>query len=101
MDDAKISIKISALSCPGGSGQENGAGGKCSHVAALLVYIQKNISCTDVPCQWSSKKKAADSVTQSKKSSLLNTSYILHRYWVKFNDVYFSRRQHGRFHSNL
>ena len=25
---------------------------KCHHVAALLLWANKNVSCTDGPCQW-------------------------------------------------
>ena len=64
-------IRRSKCSCPAGAGEETGAGGKCSHVAALLLYVQKNVSCTDLPCQWSSKKKL-ETVTQSKTSFLFS-----------------------------
>ena len=33
---------------------------KCHHMAALLMYGNKNFGCTDKPCVWKGKKKPTD-----------------------------------------
>ncbi|KAK3923385.1 Alkaline nuclease [Frankliniella fusca] len=45
-------VKEDWCSCP------IGKFGKCHHIAALLLYANRNISSTDVACSWSHKNKA-------------------------------------------
>ena len=43
---------VTAFSCQCPIGQS-----KCSHMAAILIYCNRNISKTDITCQWIYKKK--------------------------------------------
>ena len=54
--DDKMVIKSTKCECPRGAF-------KCSHAAALYIYGIRNLSRTDVECQW--KKEKAPKTTQS------------------------------------
>lgn len=45
-------VKTSSCECPNGKHQ-------CHHIAALLVWVEKNVARTDIECSWSKPKQPA------------------------------------------
>ena len=63
-------VQYSTCQCPIGKG-------KCHHMAALLIWVEKNVSRTDVECAWTKAKTPKSDEIVAKRVSELTPSTSL------------------------
>lgn len=61
------SVRFSSCECPIGND-------KCHHMAALLIWVEKNVSRTDVECVWKRVKSCKAEEITAKRVSVMTPS---------------------------
>ena len=63
-------VRYSTCQCPIGKA-------KCHHMAALLIWVEKNVSRTDVECAWKkSKTPKSDEIVAKRVSEMIPSTSL-------------------------